>query len=65
MEDVVEVVFVEDDESVQNLVLQSLNHSFNVCPQIGCPGWHLWDFDIRLAEDLIEGGRVFDIVDSH
>ena len=62
VQDVIEVPFIENEHSIQNLVLQSLNHSFHVCPQIWCTGRHLGDRDARFTEDLIEGGWVSHVV---
>ncbi len=61
-EDVIEVAFVEDDQTVQNLVLNRLYYALNMCPQVGGTRGHLRDRHSRLAEDLIEGGRVFHVV---
>ena len=61
-QDVVEVAFAGDDERIQNLGLNRLDHAFNVCPQVRGTRGHLGDFDVGFSEDLIEGGRVLHVV---
>ena len=54
--------FVEDDHAVQNLVLQSLNHSSTCARRFGARGSILGTVTPYLAKDLIEGGWVLYVV---
>ena len=45
--DVVQMSFGNDQESIQGFHLQSLDHPFDVCPQVGRLHRHLGNFDAR------------------
>ena len=63
-QDVVEVAFASDDQRIQNLGLNRLYYAFNMRPQVRRARGHFGNRDTCLAEDFIEGGRVFHVVVS-
>ena len=58
----VEVLFTDHDQGIKNLVLDCLDDSLHVRSHIGGTRGHLGDFDVCLAEDLIEGEWVLHVV---